>query len=264
MIRGSFTHARGIGPVAEKKLRDKGFQNWDDCFSRRKDLPFSSGKGARFISELQRSSAAHQKKDLRFLLSRFPVSEHWRILAEYINDATFFDIETTGLSWHYNHASVIAALHRGRLCSFVCGVNLDDFLDLLDEAEMLVTFNGGSFDLPFIEKTFHIPPVEVPHVDLRWVAYHQGYRGGLKRIESRMNIHRPPEIGDIDGFEAVELYYRWQSGDSNAGRDLVRYCRTDVVCTYMVACRILYEKGVDVAVQDRDWLFREALTCTVV
>lgn len=262
MIQGSFMHVTGIGPVTDRLIRDSGFETWDDCLLRGEKLPLSVKRKNRFLGEIGKSKSAHDKKDLKYLLSRFHSREHWRILAEFVEYATFFDIETTGLSWHYCHASVIAALHKGRILTFMYGSNLDGFLDILDEAELLVTFNGSSFDLPFIEKTFNIPPVGIPHIDLRWVAFHQGYTGGLKSIERQIGISRPREVRDIDGFEAVDLFHRWQAGESGAGADLARYCRTDAVCTYILAGRLLEEKGSIPGPIDENALFMEAMEWT--
>jgi len=255
LINECFLHCPGIGPKTENRLKEKGYRNWDDCLDNREGIPLSGRKRESFINEIERSSLALENEEIDFFIERYPAKEHWRILGRYYKNATFFDIETTGLSWHYNHASVISAYQNGRLFTFVHGENLDDFLLLVDDSEMLVTFNGNCFDIPFLEKTFNIPALDCPHVDLRWVAYHRGYRGGLKLIERDMGIFRPHEISEVDGFEAVDLYYRWQSGDQGAREKLLSYCNADVLSTYMVAGRLLNECGIEVEEADPDLLF---------
>lgn len=244
MIDECFVHCRGIGPKTNNYLKETGFINWKDCISKQVALPFNERKKESFLREVKESTDALENEDINFFISRMPPSEHWRILGYFFERATFFDIETTGLSWHYSHASVIVAYHGGEFSTFLFGENMDDFLSLIDESEMLVSFNGNCFDIPFIEKTFNIPEVECPHLDLRWVAYHHGYRGGLKMIEKDMKIKRPEEIAEIDGFEAVELFHRWQCGDEDAKVKLISYCKEDVYSTYLLAQRILTEKGV--------------------
>ncbi len=243
MIQGCFQHLRGIGPKTASLLRENGILTWYDCIAREASIPFNGKRRSGFVDEIRKSINCLEAGDIAFFTSSLPTSEQWRILAMYLHSATFIDLETTGLSWNYSHASVIAAYHRGKLYSFVYGENMDDFLDLADEAELLVTFNGNSFDIPFIERTFNIPSLACPHVDLRWIAWHRGYRGGLKSIERQLGIRRPPRIDGIDGFEAVNLFYRWQQGDTESRDLLISYCQADVLATRMVAERICNEYG---------------------
>jgi uncharacterized protein len=243
LINGCFRHIRSVGPMTESALRERGFLTWEDCLKREADLPLQGRRRKEFIEGIIKSREMLERHDLRYLTSVFPLSEQWRILAAYLQRATFIDCETTGLSRHYSHVSVIAAHHGGGTRAFVYGENLEDFLSLVDEAELLVTFNGSSFDIPFLEKTFNIPLIDCPHIDLRWVAWHAGYRGGLKSIERMFGIKRPADVEGIDGFEAVDLFYRWQSGEKNARRLLIQYCMADVESTVLVAERLLQAAG---------------------
>jgi len=259
LIDSCFIHCSGIGPETDRKIRKAGFNSWDECIFSGNEIPIGTKRLDGFLRELRQSIEAYNKNDLEYLISAFPPREHWRILGEYFSKATFFDIETTGLSWHYSHASVICAYHRGEIRTFVYGKDLDDFLDLLEDCELLVSFNGNSFDVPFIEKTFNIPSIDCPHIDLRWIAYHLGYKGGLKSIEKQLGFKRPTEIADIDGFEAVDLFYRWQDGDEKALYSLSSYCRADVLATYLVAARLMNVAGFSVNEPDADDFLRRAL-----
>jgi len=255
LITECFTHCPGVGPETDIRLREKGFSSWDDCFERIEQLPLGLKRRGDFLELLKKSREAKDKKDIEFFVKHYPSREQWRVMAEFFDDVTFFDIETTGLSWYDSHASVISVLHEKQIFTFRYGENLDDFLSLVDEARLLVTFNGNCFDIPFLEKTFNVPSLGVPHVDLRWVAYYRGYRGGLKYIEEVMGIRRPESVEGIDGFEAVDLYYRWQAGDLKAGRDLVRYCTVDTLTTCLVSQRLLRENGYDCKVDEPDDYF---------
>ena len=47
------------------------------------------------------------------------------------------------------------------------------------------------------------------------------------------------------GFEAVDLYYRWRSGDTAARDKLARYCCTDAAAVMVLSAHLLKRKGVD-------------------
>lgn len=250
MIQECFRHVRGIGPKTASLLNERGFASWDDCLGREQELPFNGGRRKRFIQEMRLSREALQKNDIGYFISAFPKAEHWRILARYFNSATFVDVETTGLSRYFNHATVITAFHNRAIHTFRYGENLDEFLILADDAELLATFNGNCFDIPFLEKTFNVPSIHCPHIDLRWIAWHRGYSGGLKYIERGMGMRRPAFLDGIDGFEAVGLFHQWQVGDAGAGETLARYCAADTIATYLVAERLLVEAGCRIELSD--------------
>lgn len=239
MIDQTFLHCTGIGPKTESRLKALGLHTWSDCISRAETLPFSAVKRTAFLRQIEESQTALTSHDIGYLVHRFPIKEHWRILASYFDQATFFDIETTGLSSFDSIITLIVAYHKGQLHTFLFQENLDDFLALVEQSQLLVAFNGNSFDIPFIERAFNIPDIGCPFIDLRWICYHLEYRGGLKSIEKRLGIARPGEIESIDGFEAVSLFLDWQNGDLTAKDKLVAYCQADVLSSYLVANEIL-------------------------
>ncbi|NQU66215.1 MAG: ribonuclease H-like domain-containing protein [SAR324 cluster bacterium] len=203
----------------------------------------SQARKDQFLATIRASLAALQRHDLRYLIRALPTREHWRILETCFSEATFFDIETTGLSSYDSFTTVIVAYHQQELHTFVYGENLEDFLRLVDESRLLVAFNGNSFDIPFLENSFNIPDIGCPYIDLRWIFYHQGYSGGLKAIEKKMSLQRPAAVRHVDGQEAVLLFSRWQRGDRMARSKLIQYCQTDVLTTYLTAGLLLKEMG---------------------
>ena len=62
---------------------------------------------------------------------------------------------------------------------------------------------------------------------LSWPAL--AYKGGLKKIEPRFGLTRPPDLIGLDGYDAVLLWERARRGNRMARDLLLRYNREDVV-----------------------------------
>ena len=140
----------------------------------------------------------------------------------------FLDIETTGLSNHYDEITVIGWTFGGAAKTLVKGQDPAPLLEDAARAKALVTFNGIRFDTKFIAN--EIPEVTFPetHIDLMYLCRRLGLRGGQKAIEKTLNIRVRDDIGDVDGAAAVLLWHRYLRGDLAALRKLVRYNRADI------------------------------------
>ncbi len=108
--------------------------------------------------------------------------------------------------------------------SRVTDVNIESSLA---GVETVVTFNGASFDLPFIRRVTGFDVLDVArHRDLLRDCRKRGIRGGLKRVEALFGIGRTS--GVVDGREAPRLWYRFETeGDENALWQLLEYNRED-------------------------------------
>lgn len=112
--------------------------------------------------------------------------------------------------------------------TYVNGKNLGDFKSDIAEFKLLVTFNGKTFDLPFIKKFLEI---ELPqaHIDLRYVMKRLGYSGGLKEIERRVGIDRD-DLKSVDGYFAVTLWNEYKRRSNEAALEtLLAYNCADVI-----------------------------------
>ena len=94
----------------------------------------------------------------------------------------------------------------------------------LDASNLLVTFNGKRFDVPFLETAFDVT-VETPHVDLLYPCRTLGLTGGLKAIERDVGIDR--DRPDLSGEDAIRLWQAYRRGDEDALETLVSYNRDD-------------------------------------
>ncbi|MGI9455093.1 MAG: ribonuclease H-like domain-containing protein [Aeoliella sp.] len=197
------------------------------------------------VEESVRCLAALENGDVQYFVDRFVAQDKWRVLGHYFDDATFFDIETLGLS-SADSITVIVSWSRSEFQVFVEHENLDDFLPLLDDTLLLVSFNGSTFDVPRVLDTFHIPDLPCPHLDLRWTTYHRGLAGGLKEIARRLGINRPEDLRDISGAQAILLWQAWMSNQDHTAREhLIRYCAADVLLLFLVAHRLVGKQVLD-------------------
>ncbi|MFN8706598.1 MAG: ribonuclease H-like domain-containing protein [Planctomyces sp.] len=227
MITEALRHCPGIGPTRLKRLHDQGIRTWHDVLSRPHDVP--AGLRESLTIECRGAVEALDRSDISWFVDRLHVQDRWRILSQFHDDATCFDIETTGLE-HDAEISVIVCWHRGQLHHFVEHENLDDFLDLLDDVRLLVSFNGSTFDVPRVLDSFHIPSLPCPHIDIRWSCYHRGLTGSLKQITDRLGFRRPSDLRYADGELAVLLWNDWLRSRNPRSREmLLRYCGADVV-----------------------------------
>jgi len=201
------------------------------------EIPFGWRNAA--VEESQRCRAALAAQDILYFVNNFVPKDRWRILAHYLEHTSFFDIETAGLEYA-DPITVIACWHKGEMRTFVEHENLDEFLTLLEHVKLLTSFNGASFDVPRVLDSFHIPELPCPHLDLRWLCYHQGLRGGLKEITCREGISRPRDLQHADGELAIRLWARWQHfNDAMAREQLIRYCASDVLLLLVLAQKLV-------------------------
>ena len=109
---------------------------------------------------------------------------------------------------------------------------------------MIVTYNGKSFDLPFIESYFGISLGQA-HIDLRYILASLGFSGGLKGCEKQLLIDRG-NLEDVDGYFAVMLWYDYkQNKNQKALETLLAYNIQDTVNleTLMVHAHNMKLKG---------------------
>ncbi|MEK7317150.1 MAG: ribonuclease H-like domain-containing protein [Candidatus Eisenbacteria bacterium] len=227
MLQHTYIHLPGVGHITESRLWGAGARHWDNL-----KLP-EIGERLRatrlgWVSEaIEESRSALRQRDAGYFWSRLPSSDHWRLFEEFADRAAYVDIETTGPSAFSDEITVIVVRANDRTQTFIKGKNLDRFPEVVSRFPLLITFNGASFDLPFLRKRFRkFRPVA--HLDLRYPLKWLGYVGGLKAIERDVGMKRPSHLKELDGFDAVQLWYRHLRGDRRALALLVEYAAADV------------------------------------
>ncbi|CAM3601966.1 ribonuclease H-like domain-containing protein [Corallococcus sp. ZKHCc1 1396] len=222
MLLHTFQHIPGVGPWREKDLWSKGIRTWDDfpdggiVISRKADVI------ARERIAVAREALA--RRDLKELARLVPPREHWRLFPEFQDDAVYFDIETDGSQTQV--PTVVSLFDTAGLHVFVQGRNMDALPEAMAARRLWVTFNGSCFDVPVLKEYFGEKRFPVPeaHIDLRFVTRRLGLGGGLKEIEEKLGVGRPPHLKGANGYDAVLLWRAYlRRGDVAALRYLVEY-----------------------------------------
>jgi hypothetical protein len=230
MLRATFLHLRGVGPVTEANLWQRGVLDWSQLLADVDRLsPVPAPARARLRAEVAASERALAERDAGWFGRRLPEREHWRLYPAFARETAFLDIETTALSPFEGIVTVVAVHGGGRTRSFVAGEDLEELPAYLRPFGVLVTFNGSRFDVPFLQAAFprFVPPPV--HIDLRFVLYRLGLAGGLKRIEATLGVGDRSGVEGIDGLRAVRLWHEHRRGNPAALEQLVRYNRADTV-----------------------------------
>jgi hypothetical protein len=198
MITSSFIFIPGIGEKTEEYLWKSGILSWDDF--KKTDVPFLNEPKKRIIEDyLKLGREALDRKDASFFAENLPREESWRLYKDFRDETLFLDIETTGLSRHYDAITLIGTYDGHNIRIFLRDNNLRDIVDYLRNYQIIVTFNGKLFDLRFIKKAFPGIKILPVHIDLRYLLRSLGIDGSLKDIERRLGINRDSAVEKISG-----------------------------------------------------------------
>ncbi|MFH0821804.1 MAG: ribonuclease H-like domain-containing protein [Pseudomonadota bacterium] len=203
MLQHTFCHIPGIGPKKEKELWGRGLRSWkdvEDGLHRRLRL-----KNRVLIEDRIGESIIQLKTDNPQYFSQYlHGGDSWRIFQEFRSETAYLDIETTGSGNGDEHITTIALYDGNEVRYYVHGLNLQRFAEDIWDYRVVVTYNGKTFDIPFINKQFGIR-MDHAHIDLRYVLHSLGYRGGLKGCERQLGLDRD-ELDGVDGYMAVLLW----------------------------------------------------------
>jgi len=232
MLTRSLCCFKGISAEAEQRLWRRGCLSWRHLkVMARQHL--SVKKSDALMAGMPLYEAALEARASDFFIGKLPCGHKLRILPEFQEDAAFLDIETTGLK-RASPITVIGLWHHGTVETFVRSRNLSDFIKAWQKIDVLMTFNGTHFDLPFLMREFGFS-VHPPHIDLMTEAKYWGLTGGLKAIERKLGYRRTEEESG-DGREAVTLWNEYaETGNEHALKKLVAYNTRDVLSLHLLS-----------------------------
>lgn len=230
MIESTFLFLNGIGRTTERRLWEQGVPSWHAFLRRPSILGISAGRKALYDADVSVALEHYTRGDSRFFAARLKARDQWRLYEWLRPRAVYLDIETAG--GPYGEVTVVGLFADGRMTSLVRGDTLTEarLCEEVSRYDLIVTFFGSGFDLPYLQAMFPRFRIDQPHLDLCFAARQLGLRGGLKQIEHAVGIERDGALQGMDGWDAVRLWTRWRrSRDSEALELLLAYNQADCV-----------------------------------
>ncbi|MBD3164520.1 hypothetical protein GF323_04920 [Candidatus Woesearchaeota archaeon] len=230
MIRSTFQILDRVGELREHSIWKQGIRDWDDFIERDRIKGISAGKKPYLDRQLRKAKRALYNMDSSYFYDKLGMKDTWRLYDFFREEAVFLDIEAEGVNPH-SDITVIGLFDGISTKTMVKGVNMEysSLRKELSRYKVIVTFNGSSFDLPFIRKRYDILP-DIPHIDLRHLCSRLGLSGGLKNIEKGFGISRNKIIEHMYGGDALMLWKMFKAtGDRHYLNLLVEYNEEDVL-----------------------------------
>ena len=217
MLTHTLCHIPGVSLNKERTLWEKGVQTWA-CYR-------AIAKEPGFLDDCERHFG---QRNPAFFADNLKSDQHWRLFGDFRDAVAYVDIETTGLDKNYDQITTVALYDGNEVKTYVNGKNLAAFKTDVQQYKLLVTFNGKTFDIPFIQRFFGIELMQA-HIDLRYVMKRLGYSGGLKAVERRVGLDRG-ELKSVDGFFAVTLWHEYRRRKNEAALEtLLAYNCADAI-----------------------------------
>ncbi|MEA1944166.1 MAG: ribonuclease H-like domain-containing protein, partial [Euryarchaeota archaeon] len=107
MLTSTYIHIPRIGRTTEHRIWSCGTRTWSEFAEHQDEISISSAKKTAIIAGIDESVQRLIALDVEFFAKSLPKSEHWRAYSDFKDRIAFVDIETTGLSPHYNCLTVV-------------------------------------------------------------------------------------------------------------------------------------------------------------
>ncbi len=222
MIKNSFIFLEKIKRKGEENIWKQGIKDWQDFLQHKEVNGISTVRKQYYDRKIREAQQALLDNDSAYFVGKLPSVEMWRLYDYFNEECAFLDIETDSVG----KITVVGISNYYTTNTFVKGFNLEKGLleEQLQKFKILVTFNGGSFDLPKLKKEFGLV-VSIPHIDLKPLCVNLGLKGGLKEVERILELKRPAHLYG----NPVELWKAFHaSGDKEYLELLIDYNKEDI------------------------------------
>jgi len=232
VIQNSFIFLERVKRGIEENLWKQGIDSWDSFLNSKKIKGLSLTRKIYYNRKILEARKQLYNFNSTYFKNILPQSEYYRLYDFFKEDAVFLDIETTGLDSNNNDITVIGLFDGINTKTMIKGINLD-YKVLKEEFKkykLIVTFNGSSFDIPFINKIYPNLLPNIPNFDVKSITGRLNLKGGLKEIEKKLGIKRNKIIEKFYGGDALKLWKMYRAtGDEYYLKLLVEYNEEDII-----------------------------------
>ncbi len=222
MIQESFVFLEKCNTARELSFRKQGIKDWRMFLSTEKVIGIAAAKKEFYNRKIMEAQKALAEDNASYFVGKLPTKEMWRLYPHFKEECCFLDIETDS----YGNVVMVGISNYYHTNTFVQGFNLEKGLleKELSKYKLLITFNGGAFDLPKLRKQLQLE-VKMPHIDLKPLCVKLELKGGLKEVERILNMKRPEHLygNPVDLWKAFHA-----SGDREYLELLVDYNKEDI------------------------------------
>ena len=232
MIQSSFIFLERVKRGIEENLWKQGINSWDSFLNSGKINGLSTRRKGYYDRKIMEARKALYNFDSSYFKNILPQSEYYRLYNFFKDDCIFLDIETTGLDSKNDDITVFGLFDGISTKTMIKNINLDYKIlqNELKNYKLIVTFNGSSFDVPFINKIYPNLLPNAPNFDVKSVTDRLNLKGGLKEIERKLGIKRGKIVEKLYGGDALTLWKMYKAtGDDYYLSLLVEYNEEDIV-----------------------------------
>src|SRR3989338_2515929 len=192
MIQNTFLFLERIKRGLEESLWQQGIKDWDSFLNAEKIHGISRKRKLYYDRKILEARKALYNFDSSYFKKILPSSEYYRLYDFFKDDCVFLDIETTGLDRNNDDITVIGLFNGINTKTMIKGINFNpgELKKELKKYSLIVTFNGASFDIPFINKLYPNLLPNIPNFDIKSVTNKLNLKGGLNEIEKKLGIKR--------------------------------------------------------------------------
>lgn len=243
MIRNSFLFLPKIKFKKEQKIWNQGIKDWEDFLAN--NVRGISARAKHYYNrQILLAKRALYNGDSNYFIDKLPATQTWRLYDFFRDEAVFLDIEASG-SRNNSFLTVIGLFdgYDTKIMVNSYNLNIAALKQEFKKFKLLITYNGSSFDIPFLNKKYPGLLPRIPHFDLRHACNNIGLNGGLKEIELKLGIKRRNKI--IEKFYGGDPLKLWRmfkaTGDKYYLELLVKYNEEDVINLKHIANHVAAE-----------------------